>query len=461
MEQNNFSQELISKLKNLDPTIRRQAVEEIPFEDLSSSLIQTLVQLLKDDDKGVRDAVSNLLIMSDNELIAKNVVPLISSEEISVRNLAGEILLKKKYDSMPAIKEYLKNCNDDDQKFLLDVAGLIGDVSISFQAKEILAVSKNDNVILACIESLGNVNCQDCIEDLIKAYDNNELFKPTVIEALGKIGNKEAVQFIIDRYPNEDELTKFSMIESLGEIGNEDAFFLLVNEVRETKGAISWPIVESLMKLQQKLSIDVPFDENFKNVILRTLVEGEPRYKRAASSLITVFEDKEVIEASLSIYGVDELIDNNVKTKFFENPLYLYPKLSDYLSTSPKNLKELLQLIMEVIQSDGGESLQGLSNLDMQNFSDIFADNLTHPDEEVRRSCIELLFFTAIDKALLFTDTMIEDDNMWNRMRVLEILETINDERSFEAIKQLSKDSEEMIAERAEYFLNQLDLQNS
>lgn len=461
MEQNNFSQELISKLKNLDPTIRRQAVEEIPFEDLSSSLIQTLVQLLKDDDKGVRDAVSNLLIMSDNELIAKNVVPLISSEEISVRNLAGEILLKKKYDSMPAIKEYLKNCNDDDQKFLLDVAGLIGDVSISFQAKEILAVSKNDNVILACIESLGNVNCQDCIEDLIKAYDNNELFKPTVIEALGKIGNKEAVQFIIDRYPNEDELTKFSMIESLGEIGNEDAFFLLVNEVRETKGAISWPIVESLMKLQQKLSIDVPFDENFKNVILRTLVEGEPRYKRAASSLITVFEDKEVIEASLSIYGVDELIDNNVKTKFFENPLYLYPKLSDYLSTSPKNLKELLQLIMEVIQNDGGESLQGLSNLDMQNFSDIFADNLTHPDEEVRRSCIELLFFTAIDKALLFTDTMIEDDNMWNRMRVLEILETINDERSFEAIKQLSKDSEEMIAERAEYFLNQLDLQNS
>jgi hypothetical protein len=50
---------------------------------------------------------------------------------------------------------------------------------------------------------------------------------------------------------------------------------------------------------------------------------------------------------------------------------------------------------------------------------------------------------------------------MWNRMRLLEILETINDERSFEAIKQLSKDSEEMIAERAEYFLNQLDIQNS
>ncbi len=66
-----------------------------------------------------------------------------------------------------------------------------------------------------------------------------------------------------------------------------------------------------------------------------------------------------------------------------------------------------------------------------------------------------------MDKALLFTDTMLEDDDMWNRMRLLEILETINDERSFEAIKQLSKDSEEMIAERAEYFLNQLDIQNS
>ncbi|MAT57552.1 MAG: hypothetical protein CMF23_06220 [Ignavibacteriae bacterium] len=461
MEQNINPQEILKKLKNTDSSEKREAIESINYHDLDNSLIGDLIQLIKDEDKGVRDAVSNLLILSDNELIPRNVVPLISSDEISVRNLAGEILLKKKYNSLPAIKEYLTSCNDDDQKFLIDIAGLIGDDSIRFQAKEILSVSKNDNVILACIEALGNVNCQDCIDDLIKVYDQNELFKPTVIEALGKIGNKEAVNFIIERYPKEDELTKFSMIESLGEIGNEEAFFLLVNEIRETKGPISWPIVESLMKLQQKFSIDVPFDENFKNIILRTLIEGEPRYKRAASNLITVFEDKEVIEASLSIYGIDEVIDNNVKTKFFENPSYLYPKLTDYLNTKPKNLKELFELTKEIIQNDGGQSLGELSALDIQNLSDVFANNLTHPDEEVRRSSIELLFFTALDKALLFTDTMLEDDDMWNRMRLLEILETINDERSFEAIKQLSKDSEEMIAERAEYFLNQLDIQNS
>lgn len=461
MEQSSISQEVINKFKNLDPTIRRQAVEDLSANHLDGNLIQELVQLIKDYDKGVRDAVSNLLIKSNNELITRNVVPLISSEDISIRNLAGEILLKKKTESLNAIKEYLKNCNDDDQKFLIDIAGLIGDDSIRFITKEILAVSENDNVILACIEALGNVNCQDCISDLVVTYDKNELFKPTVIEALGKIGNEESVNFIIERYPQEDELTKFSMIESLGEIGNEEAFFLLVNELRETKGPISWPIVESLMKLQQKLSIDVPFDENMKNVILRTLVEGEIRYKRAASSLITVFEDKEVIEASLSIYGLDELIDSNVKTKFFENPSYLYPKFTDYVSTKPKNLKELLELLKEIISNDGGESLQLLSALDMQNLSDVFADNITHPDEEIRRSCIELLFFTALDKALLFTDTMLEDDDMWNRMRLLEILETINNEKSFETIKQLCNDSEEMIAERAEYFLNQLDIQNS
>ncbi len=461
MVQNNVSQEIIKNLKDSDSTVRRQTVEEINLDNLYGALIQELVQLLKDEDKGVRDAVANLLLSSDNELIPRNVVPLISSHEISVRNLAGEILLKKKTDSLPAMKEYLKTCNDDDQKFIIDVAGLIGDDSISNQVIEILNSSQNENVVLACLEALGNINCQDCINELTKVYDQNELYKPTVIEALGKIGNNQAVNFITERYPNEDELTKFSMIESLGEIGNEEAFFLLVNEVRETRGAISWPIVESLMKLQKKLMLDVPFDENFKNVILRTLIEGETRYKRAASNLITVFEDKEVIEASLSIYGLDAEIDENVKTKFFENPLYLYPKLTDYLNTDPKNLKELLELIKEIIQNDGAESLQSLSALDMQNLSDVFAENLTHPDEEVRRSCIELLFFTALDKALLFTDTMIEDDDMWNRMRLLEILETINDERSFEAIRELTKDSEEMIAERAEYFLNQLDIQNS
>jgi len=448
----------IQNLNSDDPALKREAAEKYLSEVAPDEIIKIMSEKLTDHDFGVRDAVAQALILNENSKVADYVVKYISSKEISVRNLAGEILLKRGVSSLDAMIAYLPEGNDDDDKFLIDVMGLIGDPKPAEDILNVLRKTTDDNVVLACIEALGNIKYVKATKDIISMYDKNENYTATIIEALGKIGSEDALNFMLEKYHEVDELTKFSMIESMGLIGTPQAFFLLLSEIRNLKGAMTWAAIESLRALKEKYELDIPFDESMKNAILSTLMDGELRHKKAAASLLTVFEDKDIIGASLKILGEDHEIDENIKQRFFENPKFLYPSITEYLSQEPKNLKTIIELVMEIIQNDGGESFYSLSEFDKRQFSNVLTENLEYPDEEVRRAVIELLFFADIEVALMFLDTMIEDDDVWNRLRVLEIIETINDPSVVDAVQKLTNDPDEMVSEKAEELLSNLNI---
>jgi len=450
----NFSED-IKKLNSNDSSSKREIAEKYFDQELENEMVEELAKNLLDHDNGVRDAVANTLINSPTESVAEYVVPYIVSREISTRNLAGEILLKRGISSIPAMLAYTDKGDDDGKKFIIDILGLIGDLASEHKIIEVLKENSDENVILACIEALGNVKSEESVSTLVSFYDSNELYRPTVMEALGKIGSDDAVNFMIEKYHQEDELTKFSIIESFEFIGNEQAFFLLLSELKTLSGQLAWAAILSLKSLKDKLKLDIPFDEGMKNSVLETLVDADLNYKRAASYLLKAFDDNEILSSCLKIYGKDQEIDYNIKSKFFENPVGFYPKAATLLKEKPENSTALLELMKEIIESDGGESLGLLSPLDLRNLSDSFTTCLEHTDEEVRRSAIELLFFLDPETGILFIDTMMADDNYWNRIRLIEILENFDDERTIEAIKQLAKDPEEMVTERAVMALNQ------
>lgn len=446
----------IEILKSDDSQQKREIAEKYLSDFMNDEIAEAMAANLLNDDIGVRDAVSQALIYNENARIPYLIVPYTTSkQEISTRNLAGEILLKRGINSLEAMTDHIDIGDDDDKKFLIDLMGLIGDKSPSIKIRKVLLENQNDNVILACIEAVGNIKSEDAVEDIVKIYDKNELFKPTIIEALGNIGSDEAVNFILSRYHSEDVLTRFSMIESIGLIGNEQAFFLLLSELPNLSGPLTHAAILSLNMLKDKLGLDIPFDESMKNSLLSTLLEGEIKHKKAAAELITAFQDKEIIGASLKIYGLDEEIDYKLKEKFFESTSYLYTKLIELLKLNPANSNKLLDLLKEVITADGGESISQLSVLEMRTLCDVFTTFLEHTDEEVRRNSIELLFYLGMDTALMFIDTMANDDNYWNKLRVVEILESIDDERATEGLRLFSEDPEEMVRERALEALSQ------
>ncbi|MGE5680518.1 MAG: HEAT repeat domain-containing protein [Bacillota bacterium] len=444
----------IKLLRSEDPSERRSVIEDFMGKELDEETVRYLSQMLTDPDKGVRDSASFTLIFNGHPLIPKYVVPLVSSTEISVRNLAGEVLLRIGELSIDDMTAYLQGANDDDKKFVIDILGLIGNEKPVPKILEVLKESTNDNVILSCLEALGNIHYQDALPELIATYEKNELYKPTIIEALGKLDTVEALDFVTSKYFVEDDLTKFSIIESFGILGNESTFYLLLSELRKLSGPIIWPVISSLCRLKEKLGLDLPFDESIKNSILYTLMEAETQYKRAAASLITVFDDKDIMDALIHIFGEDAEIDENIKPAFYQYSNLLYPKLAEVIKKKPSNLKNLLWLIKDVVDYDA-ESVNRLSEIDKRNLSDSLTLCLNNPDEEVRKSSVELLFIINLDCALIFLDTMIEDDNIWNRLKIVELIENIYNPKINEILKKLAEDAEEMVRERAVWTLAQ------
>ncbi len=447
------NEEIILKLQSEDVDEKREIIEQISTQEFSVEIVQHIVKLLVDENSGVRDAVSLALIQNPKQEIPKLVVPYISSTEIAVRNLAGEILLKKGVSSLPAMLEYLKKSNDDDQKFLIDIMGLIGDIKPEEAIIDVLKKSQNENVILACLEGLGNIKSNKSVDLIKQKYVESELYHPTIFEALGKIGSDEALRFINDKYQEADDLSKFAMIESLGLVGNEEIFYTLLSEIKTIKGPLTWAIIESLVKLKEKLKLDIPFDESIKNTLVLTMSEADDQYKIAASKLVKDYTDKDIIKVCLEIYGTNDEIDSNVKHKFFEDKLLFY-KMFILVFGKSQNEKSLIELFTEVLSEDNGEKLQELSSIDFRNLCSQFTNKLESADEDVRRNAMELLFFLCYDTAIMFLDVMVEDNNSWNKMRLLDFFEQIQGEEILPSLEKLTKDSDDLVSDRAKTILS-------
>ncbi len=445
----------LKQLKSGNPSERQTAVESLINENLSDSLVEDICRMLDDTDKGVRNAVDLMLTVNPSSQIPKYLVKYISSSNISTRNLAGEILLKIGNNSIEAMLESIYTGNDDDKKFAVDILGLIGDSKAAPEILELLKINKNDNVIMACIEALGNLKYEAAIDFMIFIYDKNELFKPTITEALGKIGTSKALNFIISKYSDEDNLTKFSMIESLGLVGNQESFYFLISELNHTEGPLIWPIIESICSLKDKYGLDVPFDEKMKNSILQTIEEADAKYKKSAVNLIIAFEGPDIIHACMNVFGEDYETDEIIKPKLLGNPKTFFDILITRLNNKHNNLKNLLELSLELIKEYGFQVEDYLSELQIRNLTDSLINCLDNPDEEVRKLSIELLFIIDTENALLFLDKMLEDNNLWNKLKLLEVLSGIGGETAEKAIVKLSEDPEEMISERAKFYLSE------
>jgi len=192
-----------------------------------------------------------------------------------------------------------------------------------------------------------------------------------------------------------------------------------------------------------------------KNLILLTIAEAEIKYKKAAAQLVSEFNDGDVVAACLNIYGEDAELDETLKPKFFENRNFLLSKLNGVINSVPKNLRHILSLIKEIYDDNPGQITSSIYQIELRSLLDSFVNCLNNSDEEIRRTSAELLFLLEPSTALMFVDKMIEDDNLWNKLKLLELLESNPGEESLTALVKLSEDQEEMISERASMILAQ------
>ena len=448
--------EISNFIEHANPQEKIDLLQQVTTSELEDDILEVLLSTLTDSDKGVRNCVSILLTTSEDPRIASLLVKYISSADIAARNLAGEILVNIGQPSVKHLLLYLETTeNYDDQKFIIDLLGLIKDSSAETKILETLKRTEDGNVKLSCLEALGNLNSEKAIDLAMNCYEEDELYKPTVTEALGKIGSKKALDFMAAKYPIEDDLTKYAIIESLGLIGDMDTYFFLIAELHSASGPLTWVLINAIAMLKDKLELDVPHDEQMRNAILRTIYDAQPEFKKAAINLLQEFNDKEILTACLTTLGDDFELDEILRIKILENKEQAVLGFPALLKMDLKNAGNILGLISDVLDSMDKHISEILNGLNLRGFIDGLSNYLDHPDEEARRIAMNLLFQTDYRTAVLFSDKMLSDNNLWNKIRLVDNLAEIDDESIVPLLEQLSKDSEIMVSKRASDLLTQ------
>lgn len=445
-----------TKLKELDSIIDSGDTEKLSeyLENLDASnidplIVQKLCWSLQIENKALRNLIIQYFVSNRFPSLPSYLVKYISSKDISVRNLAGEVLIQYGLLSVDSVIKFIEESDNDlDIKFAADILAINAHPKVEAAFFDLLKRTSNDNVIISCIEGLGQNKSASAVEQLKQLYSKKDIFKPYVIDALKKIETKESFEFIKECYDDPDLLVKYNVIESLGIIGDEDTYFFLINELQKAEDSLAQPIIESIFKLQSKYGFELPYNEKIKRAVLLLLNQNEIENIKVVIQYLSSDEDPEILYEILRYYGKDEEVDFIIYKKILNDihtSLTIFPLI---LASNPKNLVNLLSLINLVLENNS-DIVSSTNKILLHKMIDSVSRCLTHSDEMVRLISVEILFKLDLETALILLDDEFLNVNFWIKYRLLEMVETFNHPKIDELLLKLSEDDNEMIRQKA------------
>ncbi len=429
-------------------------LDNLNIESIDNTLLKDLCLVMQFENKGFRNLITQFFLSNRFEILPDCIINFIESKDITLINLSGEILIQYDKLSTEALIQFInKSDNDFDIKFAADILAMIIDEKALNALFELLERTKNDNVLISCIEGFGNNKSEKAIDILKNLYHQKDIFKPYIVEAMGKIGTKEAFQFIKECYNDMDLLVKYNVLESLGHIGNEESFFFLIGELQNADESFVQPILESIHQLQLRYGFDLPYDEKIKRALLILLNQKEVEYIKIAIKFLSPYNDPELIYEMLRHFGIDEEVDMIIYNKVLQNISEVIEIMPNIILSNPANLALLLSLINQLLENNS-DAFVNVDKFLMHKLIDAVSRCLVHTEEMVRLYSVELLFKLDIETALVMLDDEFLNANFWIKLRLIEILETINHKAAIDFLIKMTEDENEMISQRAYEVLN-------
>ena len=242
-------QKLIEDVKASDPAVRRKAVIQLGSEGIKETA-PFLVPLLKDENKGVREAVAEALINIGGERIIQDLIPFLRVRDASVRNAAVEIMMSIAEDSVDSLVPLLKDGNKDIRLFAADILGSSKKLETVKYLIETLK-DKDSNVRNAVVMGLGKLKAGQATSALLELLQQEEeewvIF--STIESLVQIGDN-ITSCLVNLLDNEKELVLSVVTEALAKTGDLTAVLPLLKKAAfatdKLGGAIAGVLIEIL-----------------------------------------------------------------------------------------------------------------------------------------------------------------------------------------------------------------------
>lgn len=442
-----FSQVLVAP----DPDIRRQSAESLGEIGGTNAEI-ALVAALDDANKGVRDAAARSLLRIGGASVARALAPSIASRNIGTRNLASSLLMRLGTVAQAPLLPFIKDPNKDVRKFAVDI---LGEISSSVATPWLIeALDDPDaNVVVSSLEALGKIGDRKAVQPITEIFPRCGYAHTQIVETLGRLGGEKAAVFLneLARMDNVhrflDDVSWYALAEALSSCGAEASLEPLEQRLGRSTGTLRRMILHAMVQIAERSDLSLRFGEYVAD--LRQALDEDPIAVRLSAARALQPLDGDDVTADLArALGRDDELDLQLFAQIARRRRNFQVLASVLMEPVPGRREIVLllgKLAREIVDGYAEGRIVDVSFEDLDRASSAVEALWAEADQEVRFFLLETMFRLDGDRAVGFLMSMMAEADPWFKVHVLELLFDVEDQRVLHIALACLQDDEETV----------------
>ncbi|MCL5268230.1 MAG: HEAT repeat domain-containing protein [Bacteroidetes bacterium] len=341
---------LIEQLHTSDPSEKRIILEALYDHYNSDMVLEEAAQLLADDDRGVREAASRVLVLASSDKAASLTAPHISNTNIAVRNLAGDSLVRMNVAAVNSLLPYVDSADKDTRKFAID---LLAQLPATLDAINRIAARLSDsdtNVVCASIDALGALHARAYLGRILDMFDSAAYARPNIVNAVAKLTHNGESDFFLKALTDEDPVVQLAAAEALAARKDPAVLDALLQKLDSVSELARPVVLHSIVILLESGDYSGKLSNRLKDYLIEMLDDIDPVYVRTAVRGLRHFIDEKVLCALIDHAGKADTIDRAIVSVMEERPQVAVPLLLKRTSGQPNKIP-LVKILITMIDN--------------------------------------------------------------------------------------------------------------
>ena len=284
--------------------------------------VPMLCEHIKSPSVGVQEAAEYALRKIRGPQVVVALLPLLSSDEAPVRNVAMDILREIGSDSIESIQPYLQHDDADLRIFITDILGYCRTHQSCLLLCRALLKDPEVNVRYQAAVSLGTLAFPEAVNSLCQAMHDEEWVQFAVVEALAKIKDYSAASALVKLLSQASPLVSSAIVDALGDMGDVKSIPLLFSSLENVREALRHKIVKAIVQILNGRGLSLlagKSQERLRSYLLDALTDNDEDILLAALQGLSAIgsdactEDIINMAATLDSERQDELYEAAIK----------------------------------------------------------------------------------------------------------------------------------------------------
>lgn len=443
---------LVNALKNEDINIRRGVTGvllQIQYE--IAEAVSPLINALKDQDEEVRSNAAFALSHTKSEAAVQSLIGALKDKSEFVRYAAASSLGRIK--SKTAVQPLIDALHDKSEFVRGEVVSALGEIKSETAVQPLINLLKDvdedvdvdeyidedmdGDIRVSAALALGHMESEAAVQPLIDLLkDENENVRWSAVVALGYINSETSVQPLIDKLNDEDESVRSEAIRALGNLKSETVVRQLINALNNESKNVRKGAAAVLGVINSELSI---------TPLINLLKDENEDVRLSAAYALCSFESKHAMHLLINV-----LIDENEPESMRESLVKTFMLLSSYPKSSVGQSETMVQLFTNVMRN---ENEGGRSEIILKLLSNVMEDE----NKYLRLSVVEALGNIESEAAVQLLISSLKDEDVDVQRKTADILKAICTVKNKKHLEELLKSEHEFSVNTAFELLDKIE----